>query len=154
MNLKEYKAIIFEWEKKYGVPSQAFRYDPTLVRTCCKKCDQMKPKMARHHKANDFFFALWFPDWYAARYIQFHSEDCDKLCKDCHTKCHKYFYSLAQEMYSDFDYMKENHTPAQVEFWKNWCEGWKGKFLALYTKWINQPLRKRKKRRLRNKREA
>lgn len=142
MDLKEYQDIIDIWKRKFGAPP--FRYDPTTVKTCCKKCGRAKPMMSRHHKSNDFFFALWFPDWFAKRYIEFHPDDCDKLCKDCHNRCHKYFYKMAQDMYHQFAIERQAHTFAEDAFWRQWCAEWRGKFLTLYNKWIAMPLVKRK----------
>lgn len=145
MNKDEYFAIVKSWEKKYGVPSRAFHYDPTEVKTTCQKCKQWKPKMARHHKANDFFFAYNFPALYAARYIQFHKEDCDKLCDKCHKICHKYFYALAQEMYLEFE-GERRIIHRDSSFWQNWCDEWRDRFLELYNRWISKPPYKKRRR--------
>lgn len=145
MNLAEYIVIVEGWRKKYGVSILAFKYDPTKVKTSCAKCKQWKPKMARHHKANDFFFAYNFPNLYARRYILFHPDDCDKLCDKCHEQCHKYFASLAAEMYLEFE--GEKGIAHDEGWWMEWCEKWKSRFLELYNKWISKPPYKRKRRR-------
>lgn len=161
MKTNAYFATVKEWERLYGVPSRAMRFDPTEVRACCLKCGQMKPKMARHHKANDFFFALWFPHWYAKRYIEFRREDCAKLCDDCHHKIERYSERLKKELYEEYRKAKSHifKTAKEAEeWWRAWCEEWRSRFVALFEKWIKQPhrkrKRKRKKRRSAAKREA
>lgn len=152
MNKAEYFALVKEWERKYGVPSRAFRYDPTQVKTCCRKCGQMRAHMSRHHKANDFFFALHFPDLYAARYIQFLDEDCDKLCDGCHKRCHEYFKALTKHLYDEFAALKGTEVQPTIEEWQAWCERWKTAFRSAYTNWMAR--NKKHRRRLVPKREV
>lgn len=138
MNKKEYFRLISIWEQRYGKPKfGAMRYDPATITTACKKCDKAQGKSARHHKANDFFFALWMPNVYAARYIEFRKEDVDRLCDHCHKRVERHSERLKQELYADYNL----HHEITVE----WCEEWRAKFLALYEAWLKKPDRKRKK---------
>lgn len=152
MNKAEYFELVKSWEVKYGKPAHGLqRYDPTQVKTCCAKCGGMRKKMARHHKANDFFFALHFPDLYAARYIQFLDEDCDKLCDGCHKRCHEYFKALTAHLYSEFAILKDD-TTMTIEAWQAWCERWKDAFRSAYINW--KARNKKHRRRLVPKREV
>lgn len=145
MTRAQYLRTIAIWEKKYGVKSRAFSYSPREVKLTCEKCGIHTPgKMARHHKANDFFFALWAPDWYAARYLTFAPEDIAKLCQKCHNKVEKYYKGLKRELY---------HEHSLIEMYgdkltREWCEKWREKFRKLYEKWLKLPARKSHKRKM------
>ena len=142
MNKQEYFAIVKEWEEHYNIPNRVFKYDPTELKLCCEKCTRHKKKMSRHHKGNDFFFALWMPDEYAARYLEFRREDCAKLCDRCHRNIELYSVRLKRRLYTEFHKQKMLNEIIT----KEWCELWRAKFIKLYTRWINQPIRRKKKR--------
>jgi hypothetical protein len=151
MNIKEYWAIIEEWRKLYGtLPSDIRRpadYNPTNVKLGCKKCKKIKTKMQRHHKANDFFFAMALPHIFAARYILFHPDDVDLLCASCHKSWHRYVEPKLVAMYDEY---RMNFGDLIAEDKKGWCEYWKIEIVKWYSKWVNKPL-KRKKRRKKSK---
>lgn len=156
MTSDEYFEIVKRWEDQYGLPKKMrFSYDPTLVNACCLKCGEMKSKTSRHHKSNDFFFALWFPDWYAARYIQFLPTDCARLCDVCHGKIERYSVKLKKRLYVEFQFHKHKSNWNDTR-WREWCEEWRKRFTDLFTRWIGIPQhhrRKRRKRRLPTKHE-
>lgn len=140
MNIKEYAQVIDRWRKIYNVPYTYEPYDPRRVKLVCMKCGRIKIKMGRHHKANDFFFALWKPELYAKRYIEFHPDDCDKLCNTCHRNIERYSAKLKKALYDDF-----NRIGGVLAITQEWCEEWKVKFRELYAKWISKVPRKRKR---------
>lgn len=150
MDTAEYFAIVKRWEEQYGIPSKRtrFNYDPTKVSACCLKCGQQKMKMARHHKANDFFFALWFPDWYAARYVQFLPDDTARLCDNCHGKIERYSEKLKKRLYVEFKF-HQTKSNWNADRWKQWCEEWRAEFVLLFNKWIAIPKHHKRKRRKR-----
>src|SRR5678809_1687866 len=80
-----------------------------------QKCKKIKTKMQRHHKANDFFFAMAMPHIFAARYILFHSDDVDLLCASCHKSWHRYVEPKLVTMYDEYRMM-----PSKPD--KEWCE--------------------------------
>lgn len=145
MRINEYGRIVDGWKQQYGVSDRrgAFRYDPSEVRASCAKCGKIKSKMGRHHKCNDFFFALWMPDIYAKRYVEFRKEDCVKLCNDCHRNIERYSKRLKEALYRDFNIVGiENLT-------EEWAEKWRAQFGELFNRWISKPIRKRHRRRRR-----
>ncbi len=103
--------------------------------------------MARHHKANDFFFAMALPDVYAKRYCEFHPDDIDLLCNACHKAWHRYVEPKLQKMYSQY-----HLTFASLEDFQkvNWCNTWKNQIRMWYTKWINKPVHKQSKHKKKN----
>ena len=138
MNESQYWLQIREWETTYGKPKfGAGRYDPTLISATCVRCGKGSGRSSRHHKANDFFFALWMPDVYARRYIEFRPEDTARLCRRCHVNIERYSKPLKAALYAEFD--AANIT---VE----WCEAWRLRFSTLFDKWLSRPLRRKKKR--------
>lgn len=140
MTLREYIAQVNEWRRRYGIQDiPPPKYNPATVRLSCKKCGKMRARMNRHHKSNDYFFALQRPDLYAKRYIEYNREDCDVLCNKCHKNFHKYAKKLVVEMYKELDGLG---LPSH-----EWCEMWKGRFLSKYNYWIKLPVRKRTRRR-------
>lgn len=153
MNKTTYFQLVSSWERLYGVPSRAFKYDPADVKTCCEKCQRMPPKMSRHHKANDFFFAMWFPDIFAADYIQFRKEDCAKLCNRCHISVERFYESVKQELYADFNARGGVKWVLSVdkEEARAWAIIWRAKFITLFDRWLKKPIRKRKNPRQRKK---
>lgn len=98
MGAAEHLEQVRLWEKIYGKPKYGLRsFNPCDVRVCCAKCGKHKDKMSRHHKGSEFMFAIKFPGWYAERYIQFHSEDCVRLCNSCHRRIEKLTKPLKYE---------------------------------------------------------
>lgn len=55
--------------------------------------------MQRHHKGNDFFFALRAPDAFAARYLSFHHDDIAVLCTLCHRRIHKVYEPYIEDFF-------------------------------------------------------
>lgn len=148
MNRAQYIKITKDWEERYGVKSRAFQYDPREVKLACEKCGNHKVGgMARHHKANDFFFALWLPDIYAKRYLEFRKEDCAKLCQRCHKKIENFSTRLKVELYEDFEKFSRIVD-------EKWCEEWRAEFRALYERWLKKPIRFKGKSRSRTKQES
>lgn len=138
MNRKQYAEITKCWEQQYGVKSQAFRYAPGEISLACVKCGHHRVGgMSRHHKANDFFFALWKPDLYAKRYLEFRREDCAKLCQRCHKAIENFSTRLKIELYEDFERFDKIVD-------EKWCEEWRAKFVALFERWLAKPTRKHK----------
>jgi hypothetical protein len=136
-------AIVKEWERIYGKPARAFRYDPTELTVCCRKCGKLKKKMSRHHKGNDFFFAQMRPQDFAARYIEFRKEDTAKLCDGCHKLAHRLYKPLMEKVWWEL------YDGGQKIITKEWCEKWMTIFREVFDKWVVKAPRKRKKRRRR-----
>jgi hypothetical protein len=131
MNIKQWYKQIEEWKIKYGVTEQRHqRYDPTEIKLACAKCGKLKHRMARHHKANDYFFANLLPDVYAKRYLEFRKEDIDKVCSNCHKRWHQYIRPFMAKLYLEKD--------AQEVITKEWCEFWRSAILERYEKWVKQ----------------
>lgn len=147
MNSKQYYAIVEEWRIKYNIPrinnrqSKPPIYNPKAINTCCRKCGKVKHRMARHHKANDFFFAMILPDLYAKRYCEFHPDDIDLLCNACHKAWHRYVEPKLKKMYDQSHYI----PIATDEGQKKWCEEWKDQIRKWYEKWVVKPVHKKKK---------
>lgn len=150
--INQYYTIIETWKRLYGTPEHGpFRYDPTELHVACAKCGKVKGKMSRHHKGNDFFFALYRPDLYAYRYMEFRKEDVVKLCNVCHRSVERYYDKLKKELYADYNarhwrneiltYTTTHLGPPSQE----WCETWRAKFVAMFDKWIKKPVRKKKR---------
>lgn len=138
LNRKRYWAIVSDWQQKYGngkPPPKSYTYQPQKVRSVCRKCNNNKKKMQRHHKANDFFFAYALPEVYAARYIQFLEEDTDKLCEKCHKNWHRYIRPAIKDMYKEYAWF--DSLPLNEK--KIWCETWRNKLLKWYEKWADKP---------------
>lgn len=147
MNKSQYWAIVEEWKALYGskqdeLDRPKYIYKPSKVKATCKKCDKAKRRMARHHKANDFFFAMILPSVYAARYIQFHPDDVDKLCEKCHKTWHRYLKPKLEQMYKEYKYFADLSAQEKLE----WCELWRGRCLRWYSRWIEKKPIIRKKR--------
>lgn len=145
MSLANYQRQVLEWEKIYGKPRFGLcRFDPTELRVACAKCDEIRPKMSRHHKGSEFFFALILPELYAARYISFHKEDVARLCDKCHKNVEKYYEPLKLRMHIEYyDWLnKQRKVPT-----KAWCDAWITEFKTAFEVWLGKPVRKRKKKR-------
>lgn len=140
-SIDRYFAIVKEWERIYGKPARVFRYDPTEIKACCRKCGKLRPKMSRHHTGNDFFFAQMLPDDFAARYIQFHKDDTAKLCDKCHKQAHHLYKPLMEKLW------RELNEGGQKIITKEWCQHWIDLFRAVFNRWVIKPPRKRKRRR-------
>lgn len=149
MNASQYYAIVEEWRKKYNIPRINNRqlappvYNPKAINTCCKKCGKVKHRMARHHKANDFFFAMILPDVYAKRYCEFHPADIDLLCNACHKAWHRYVEPKLKNMYEQSRYL--DYTRLTLDDQKKWCEEWKKQIRIWYGKWVIKPVHHKKR---------
>ena len=143
MNKKEYFKLIAEWKLIYGTDSalRPFEYDPIGVRAACEKCWRIRAHMSRHHKNNLFFFALWQPDVYAKRYLEFNREECARLCDQCHKSCERYYEKLKQELYLEYQLIVDHD--GQVD--RFWCESWMQRFTVMFDKWITKPVVRRKR---------
>lgn len=137
MSLAAYIAKCKEWEKIYGVPNRAFRFDPTEITTSCVKCGKLRRKMNRHHICSDFLFAHLRPDLYAKQYLEFRKEDCAKLCGHCHISIERYYEPIKDRIY--VERMKGAETT------EAWCEKWRAKFREAFEKWLKTPIRKKRK---------
>ena len=156
MNESQYWLQIREWETTYGKPKfGAGRYDPTSISATCVRCGKGSGRSSRHHKANDFFFALWMPDVYARRYIEFRPEDTARLCRRCHVNIERYSKPLKAALYAEFGAKGgtgpvkwESISAANKPTWitVEWCEAWRLRFSTLFDKWLSRPLRRKKKR--------
>lgn len=85
---------MWEWRQKWPFPKGKKPYDPTAIKVvihaeCQRAGCKTKKNLQRHHKGNDFIFAVYWEHWYAERYIQFHPDDIAVLCKPCHQAVHK-----------------------------------------------------------------
>jgi len=136
MSLAKYAAQCKEWEKEYGVPSRAFRFDPSELTTSCVKCHKTKKKMNRHHICSDYLFALLRPDLYARRYLEFRKEDVAKLCKNCHMDVERFYDPIQAAMLQE--YSIKICTP-------EWCEKWRSKFREAFERWLKKEKRKKRK---------
>lgn len=142
MNEAEYFEMVAEWKRKWPPPPKPYYINLTEIRSACRKCGKNNGRMNRHHIASDFFFALHFPDHFAARYVEFHPDDVVKLCEHCHKTIHRYYDPVTQRMYKEFAEIKANGEQFTLE----WCEKWKDKFRKMFAKWIKtKPKRRRKK---------
>lgn len=149
MGLAEYRAQILEWQKTYGVPSRAFRYDPTETEASCRKCGKMRKRMSRHHISHDLRFAVMRPDLYAARYIQFRKEDTAKLCSNCHTRVHEYYMPMLEQMRDELADRSVNPKfkgRRELIVSEEWCEKWRAVFKEAFEKWVATPPRRKLKR--------
>lgn len=135
-----YLAVVKEWERVYG-KSRFQRFDLTEARLCCAKCEKLKQKMSRHHIENDFFFAQMLPDDFARRYIEFHKEDCAKLCDDCHKDIHAVYKRITQEIWDEL------HEHGQKLITVEWARRWKAIYRQAFEIWIAKPIRKKKRKR-------
>jgi len=81
------------------------------------------------------------PDAFAPRYIQFLDEDVVLLCNRCHTKVHRYYAKLNDEMHADKVMTFGWYEKPTVEF----CLDWKAKYRKAFERWIKQPPRPRKR---------
>lgn len=147
MGLAEYRAQVLEWQREYGVPARAFRYDPTEVEASCRRCHKIRKKMSRHHICYDLFFARLRPDLYAARYIQFLKEDTAKLCDGCHKRIHEYYLPIVERMK---DELRQFMIKRRRDGWiptEEWCEKWRAEFKQAFEEWLATPLRRKLKKR-------
>ena len=143
MRVSEYWAIVEEWRVSYSKPVEPKikQYNPTRQKLACRKCGKIKAKMSRHHKANDFFFAIFLPEVYAERYIEFREQDIDKLCNRCHKNWHKYLQPKIKKMYEEMDEAKL--LPSKKK--KEWADRWRNKCLQWYEAWVSKPIRRKTK---------
>lgn len=136
MSLARYRAQCLEWERIYGKPERgSFNWNPADTKAACVKCGSVKTKMNRHHISSDFIFALFRPDLYAKRYIEFRKEDVAKLCKNCHIKVERYYDPIKRRMWNE--YSIQTCTP-------EWCEKWRAEFRKAWEKFLKTQ-KKRKK---------
>lgn len=135
MSLARYRAQCYEWEKKYGKPERGpFNWNPAETKTACTRCGKLKKKMSRHHICHDFTFALFRPDLYAKRYLEFRKEDTAKLCSNCHISCHRYYAPIVQLMYNEYTERKCT---------KEWCERWRTRFREAFDVFLKTYKRKK-----------
>lgn len=139
-----YTETVERWKKLYPPIPERKVYDPTKTRATCIRCGSSK-KVSRHHIANDFWFATLRPDLYAARYVQFKSEDVAKLCDNCHKLVHENYKKMMIQVKRDYPYQ-----PFAI-LWppKEWCDKWMQEFRDWFAKWIQKPYTKRKRKRKR-----
>ena len=139
MNINEWNTQLEEWRRIYGVPKPTItQFNPSSVTTICKKCCKYRPnRMTRHHKMSDFFFACLRPDLYAKRYLEFRSEDVDKLCDYCHEKWHTLLKPIMRKLYEEVKRIKaKGRAPTQ-----KWCEDKRRFILRRYNKWLAYKLK-------------
>lgn len=136
MSLARYRAQCLEWEETYGKPERgSFSWNPAETKTACAKCGKVKKKMNRHHICSDFIFALFRPDLYAKRYIEFRKEDTAKLCKNCHLQVERYYDPIKARMWQSY---------SQQTCTEEWCEKWRAEFKKAFEKWLKPKRKKRK----------
>lgn len=136
MSLARYRAKCLEWEEMYGKPEKGpFQWNPAETKAACVKCGKVKKKMSRHHICSDFMFALYRPDLYARRYLEFRKEDIAKMCSRCHQAVERYYEPIKQKMW--IEYSASTCT-------EKWCEKWRAKFREAFEVFMKP--RKRKKR--------
>jgi hypothetical protein len=143
MKLSEYWMIVEEWRVQFKQPSKLTikPYNPVKQKLACRKCGKIKQKVNRHHKANDFFFAIFLPEVYAERYIEFRAKDIDTLCRRCHRNWHKYLQPKIKKMYDELESAKA--LPFSKK--KEWADNWRNKCLQWYEKWVVKPIRRKAK---------
>lgn len=105
----QWEKFVRDWETQFGVADSKFvkltelwlckNFDLTYIRLTCEACGKATRALNRHHKANDFTFALLRRGKYARRYVQFLEEDVAYLCEDCHLEVHEHYASLDSELY-------------------------------------------------------
>lgn len=86
---ERYNENIRLWQVVYGLPKKQF--DPTkivAIKQCEKKGCAETANIHRHHRGHEYFLACIRPDDYAARYLEFNSEDLVYLCKRHHVMIH------------------------------------------------------------------
>lgn len=138
MSYPLWKAQVAEWREKYNVPRTAEigrrSGDPTAVRilaASCAKCGS-KQRVHRHHKGHEYLFACLAPDIYAARYIEFRTEDIVALCRKHHLYIHKKYEESISIMHL------YPLTPKRLEETRL-------KLVAICNKWLAKPYMGRKK---------
>lgn len=93
-----------KWKLKYKVSAKR---PPTtnlteLTLRKCKRCNS-RDEVHRHHKGNEYFFALKWPDRYAERYVRFRKKDTIDLCSECHGKIHELYLPTIRELFNEFE---------------------------------------------------
>jgi len=147
-----WKAQVAQWRKRYSVPYERGKYDPTQVKVAnarCAKCGSYT-SLTRHHKGHEYYFACLLPDVYARRYIEFRSEDCITLCvrgKRCHQRVHKLYERILAELWEyvqscveeiTYDghgvaHFKWKHTPSFAVL-----EGFRLRLISRCDQWISR----------------
>lgn len=136
-NLRDYWLQIEEWKKLYPIPprSREFNLNLTQKKVGCFRCGRHRITH-RHHTGSDYYFACLFPHVFAGRYIQFHPDDIEKLCRGCHRAAHQSprFQLLYTKM---FDEKLQLHDKGQV-LKPKWAEEWMTKFREEFYKWCSE----------------
>jgi hypothetical protein len=115
-----YRKTVLEWKRKYGIPKQTFDLSRTSTIRYCERCKNSTRKITRHHKGDDYFYAIMLPDDFAPRYIQFLREDIVFLCSTCHNNAHKILDEIRLEFKQEllslmFAWAKKNNVEVTQE---------------------------------------
>lgn len=131
-----YKRNIYLWRRAYGTP---FGFIAAYYGKCARCGNQ---GAHRHHKAHDYLFACILPNRFAARYLEFHADDIDYLCKRCHVNAHKIYDKLIDEFNEELNLFKG--TKYNLEQVYKLCLKYKKKFLKRYESWRDSKKGKKK----------
>lgn len=95
---------IQRWRKQYRVPARkpSTTNLTRLALRICKKCESKKD-VHRHHKGNEYFFAVKWPGRYAERYVRFRRKDTVDLCSNCHEHIHVLYLPITYELLEEFE---------------------------------------------------
>lgn len=115
-----YRKTVLAWKHKYGTPKQSFDLSRTSTIRYCERCDNSTKKITRHHKGDEYFYAIMLPDDFAPRYIQFLREDIVFLCSTCHNQIHKILDNVRVKFREEllavmFSWAKKNHIEVTQE---------------------------------------
>lgn len=129
MKYNTYAQNIAIWHKQFGKPLSAYAafYGP------CARCG--KKSHHRHHKAHDYIFACVLPKRFAQRYIQFHPDDIDFLCKKCHVNAHRIYHELIEAFNEALKMLRCRYISEEMEY--KLCIKYKKMFTRRYLKWRN-----------------
>lgn len=128
MKYPSYTQNIIVWTRLYNVTVLPLIHYPPCVR-CGKK------SVNRHHKAHDYLFACILSDTYAKRYLEFHPDDIDFLCRKCHVNCHRIYDELIEALNAELSLHKgKNYNLDKI---REVCNTYKQLFLERYLKWKN-----------------
>jgi hypothetical protein len=143
--LREYTAQVFAWEQKYGDKRGGHRkldLARAKLRKSCAKCGKLRKRMHRHHKGHEYLFACLNEGAYAARYIEFNSEDVVVLCGRCHKAIHRrYNYIIEQLKLAVVNWKAEYGLcpDEEQEVPEGLLEPYRKKLVETCDKWLSKP---------------
>lgn len=132
-NLEDHRKKIKQWREQYGVkPKPPPVFDIKNTRVGCFCCGKQKAKMSRHHTGYDSLFADMRPDDFAARYVEFHPDDVERLCHYHHVRAHVAYGPLLAKLFAEI----ENGGKKIIT--KRWCEQWRMRLRKRFYEWAER----------------